>query len=131
MTQAPSSTLPSELFHVAGPFYFQLTSNFSNRYPELSKIKLGFFHIARRLLSYSNSYFLLNRVVTFSSVHHLTLHFPSNLGGDDETKVYYIGLKGEFTKVLLPTSHFFHLSIISTNILHIYKYLISSLSLFL
>jgi len=38
------------------------------------------------------------KVVTFSSVHHLTLHFPSNLGGDDETKVYYIGLKGEFTK---------------------------------
>merc|ERR1712183_23119 len=38
------------------------------------------------------------KVVTFSSVHHLTLHFPSNLGGNDETKVYYIGLKGEFTK---------------------------------
>ena len=41
---------------------------------------------------------LLHRVVTFSSVHHLTLHFPGNLGGEDETKVNYIGLKGEFSK---------------------------------
>jgi len=38
------------------------------------------------------------KVVTFSSVHHLTLHFPSNLGGEEETKIYYVGLKGEFSK---------------------------------
>jgi len=40
------------------------------------------------------------KVVTFSSVHHLSLHFPSNFGGDDsdETKIYWIGLKGEFTE---------------------------------
>ncbi|TRY61791.1 hypothetical protein TCAL_11237 [Tigriopus californicus] len=37
------------------------------------------------------------KVVSFSNVHHLTIHFPSNYG-DDETKVYYIGLKGEFFK---------------------------------
>ena len=40
------------------------------------------------------------KVVTFSSVHHLSLHFPCNFGGDDsdETKVYWIGLKGEFSE---------------------------------
>lgn len=36
------------------------------------------------------------KVVTFSSVHHLTIHFPSNFG-EDVTTVSYIGLKGEFT----------------------------------
>ena len=40
------------------------------------------------------------KVVTFSSVHHLSLHFPSNFGGadSDETKIYWIGLKGEFSE---------------------------------
>ena len=38
------------------------------------------------------------QVVTFSSVHHLTLHFPTNFGADN-TKIYYIGLAGEFTQV--------------------------------
>lgn len=37
------------------------------------------------------------RVVTFNNVHHLTIHFPSNFGADS-TKIYYIGLKGEFTE---------------------------------
>jgi len=37
------------------------------------------------------------KIVKFSSVHHLTLHFPSNFG-DDKTKIYYIGLSGEWTK---------------------------------
>ena len=38
------------------------------------------------------------RIVNFSSVHHLSIHFPSNFSGDEdeETKIYYIGLKGEF-----------------------------------
>lgn len=36
-----------------------------------------------------------SRVVTFNSVHHLSLHFPTNFGGDT-TKIYYIGLRGEF-----------------------------------
>ena len=43
------------------------------------------------------------KVVTFSSMHHLTLHFPSpNFGGpdSDETKIYWIGLKGEFTEAV-------------------------------
>ncbi|KAL3219668.1 hypothetical protein MRX96_030222 [Rhipicephalus microplus] len=37
------------------------------------------------------------RAVRFSSVHHLSLHFPSNFGSDT-TRVYYIGLHGEFTQ---------------------------------
>lgn len=37
------------------------------------------------------------KIVKFSSVHHLTLHFPSNFG-DDKTKIFYIGLCGEWTK---------------------------------
>jgi len=35
------------------------------------------------------------KVVTFSSVHHLTIHVPTNYG-DNTTKIYYIGLRGEF-----------------------------------
>lgn len=38
------------------------------------------------------------KVVKFSSVHHLSLHFPGNLGDEEVTKIYYIGLKGEFTE---------------------------------
>lgn len=30
-------------------------------------------------------------------MHHLTLHFPSNFGSDN-TRIYYIGLKGEFSE---------------------------------
>lgn len=37
------------------------------------------------------------RVVTFNSVHHLSLHFPTNYG-EDSTKIYYIGLRGEFSE---------------------------------
>lgn len=37
------------------------------------------------------------KVVTFNNVHHLSLHFPSNFG-DDNTKIYYIGLRGEFSE---------------------------------
>lgn len=37
----------------------------------------------------------------FSNVHHLTIHFVNKNRDDDETpcKIYYIGLKGEFTQV--------------------------------
>lgn len=35
------------------------------------------------------------KVVAFSSVYHLTIHIPINFGGDT-TRIYYIGLKGEF-----------------------------------
>ena len=36
------------------------------------------------------------KIPRFSSVHHLTIHLPSNFG-DDTTRVYYIGLRGEWT----------------------------------
>ncbi|XP_028043274.1 PITH domain-containing protein CG6153 isoform X1 [Bombyx mandarina] len=36
------------------------------------------------------------KIVTFSSVSHLTMHFPKNFGAET-TKIYYIGLKGEWT----------------------------------
>ncbi|KAI5641497.1 PITH domain-containing protein [Phthorimaea operculella] len=36
------------------------------------------------------------KIVTFSSVSHLTMHFPANFGADT-TKIYYIGLRGEWT----------------------------------
>lgn len=41
--------------------------------------------------------FLPFRVVKFSSVTHLTIHFPSNFG-EETTKVSYIGFRGEYTK---------------------------------
>lgn len=39
------------------------------------------------------------RIVKFSNVFHLTIHIPRNYG-EDSTKVYYIGLRGEFQKVI-------------------------------
>lgn len=47
------------------------------------------------------------KIVKFSSVYNLSLHFPRSIGGD-QTKIYWIGLKGEFTqaqrdKVVLAT----------------------------
>ena len=37
------------------------------------------------------------RIVTFSSVYHLTLYFPKNFG-DDTTKINFIGLKGDWSE---------------------------------
>lgn len=37
------------------------------------------------------------RIAKFSSVYHLTMHFPRNFGSDT-TKIYYIGLKGEYSE---------------------------------
>ncbi|CAG9798770.1 unnamed protein product [Chironomus riparius] len=37
------------------------------------------------------------KVVTFNSVHHLTLYFPENFG-EEQTRIYYIGLRGEFSE---------------------------------
>lgn len=47
-------------------------------------------------LNFLFSNFSPRRPVQFSSVHHLTLHFPSNFG-EDNTRIYYIGLRGEFS----------------------------------
>ena len=40
---------------------------------------------------------LFCRIVTFSSVYHLTLHFPKNFGADT-TQIYFIGLRGEWSE---------------------------------
>lgn len=36
-------------------------------------------------------------MVKFSSVYHLTIHFPRNFGADT-SRLYYIGLRGEFSQ---------------------------------
>lgn len=41
-------------------------------------------------------YLCYNRVVKFSTVYHLSLHFIGN-GGAERSKIYYIGLKGEWS----------------------------------
>jgi len=38
------------------------------------------------------------KAAKFNNVSQLCIHFPSNYG-DDSTKVYYIGLKGDFMQV--------------------------------
>ena len=35
------------------------------------------------------------KVVTFNSVHHLTIHIAGNFGSDTSS-VYYVGFRGEF-----------------------------------
>ncbi|GAV02358.1 hypothetical protein RvY_12934 [Ramazzottius varieornatus] len=37
------------------------------------------------------------KIVKFATVHHLTIHFKRNFGGET-TRIYYIGLRGEFTQ---------------------------------
>jgi len=37
------------------------------------------------------------QVVKFHSCHHLSLHFPINFG-EETTRIYYIGLRGEFSE---------------------------------
>ncbi|XP_037959544.1 PITH domain-containing protein CG6153 [Teleopsis dalmanni] len=37
------------------------------------------------------------KIVLFSSVHHLSIHIPTNYGSD-VTRLHYIGLRGEFTE---------------------------------
>ena len=39
-----------------------------------------------------------SRIVTFSSIHHLSIHLQTTNPNDDELKLYYIGLKGDFTE---------------------------------
>lgn len=45
--------------------------------------------------------FSLYRAARFNGVDTLTIHFPSSFGGDN-TKIYYIGLKGDFHEVSSP-----------------------------
>jgi len=41
---------------------------------------------------------ILYRAARFNSVHHLSILFPTNFGAET-TKVYYIGLRGDFMEV--------------------------------
>jgi len=56
------------------------------------------YYVFSNICVFTDNLFVYFRIVRFSSVHHLTIHFPSNFGADN-TKVYYIGLKGDFTEV--------------------------------
>ncbi|NXL77646.1 PITH1 protein, partial [Leptocoma aspasia] len=38
------------------------------------------------------------KIARFSNVYHLSMHFPKNFGAET-TKIFYIGLKGEWTEV--------------------------------
>uniref|UniRef100_A0A663NBM8 PITH domain containing 1 n=4 Tax=Strigidae TaxID=30459 RepID=A0A663NBM8_ATHCN len=37
------------------------------------------------------------KIARFSNVYHLSIHFPKNFGAET-TKIFYIGLKGEWTE---------------------------------
>ena len=41
------------------------------------------------------------RIARFSNVHHLSVHVTKNFGAEC-TKVFYIGLRGEYTEVSDP-----------------------------
>ncbi|KAJ0181828.1 hypothetical protein K1T71_002550 [Dendrolimus kikuchii] len=69
---------------LASLFNFLPTLPFSNTF------------VGQTVLSYSPGKVFVCRIVTFSSVSHLTMHFPSNFGAEN-TRIYYIGLKGEWT----------------------------------
>lgn len=47
------------------------------------------------LLTISN---ILHRIARFSNVEHLSIHISRNFGAES-TRVYYIGLRGEYTEV--------------------------------
>lgn len=46
---------------------------------------------------------MINRIARFSNVHHLSIHISKNFGSEN-TKVYYIGLRGEYSEVSLSYS---------------------------
>lgn len=64
--------------------------------------ELLFYMVVRYSLNY-NSYLLSlflssPRISRFSNVYHLSIHISKNFGADT-TKVFYIGLRGEWTEV--------------------------------
>lgn len=64
--------------------------------------ELLFYMVVRYSLNY-NSYLLSlflssPRISRFSNVYHLSIHISKNFGADT-TKVFYIGLRGEWTEL--------------------------------
>lgn len=51
-----------------------------------------------QFLVFLNKFYFFNRIARFSNVNHLSIHIPRNFGADS-TRVYYIGLRGEYTEV--------------------------------
>lgn len=41
---------------------------------------------------------MISRIARFSNVQHLSIHISKNFGSES-TRVYYIGLRGEFSEV--------------------------------
>lgn len=68
----------------AGTYHFRSLLSLNTLYPNSS-------NACCRLLS-------LQRIARFSNVQHLSIHISKNFG-EENTRVYFIGLRGEYSEV--------------------------------